>query len=110
MRTAIVFALLATAGLAAPAAAADADPLAAFAPLDAGALSDLSGRQGISLSDQDLTAIAHGGVFVAGDDIQTGTIDFGSSMQSLHGINNQAINTGNNASVNAGLTVQIHLH
>ena len=31
-------------------------------------------------------------------------------MQSLHGINNQAINTGNNASVNAGLTVQIHLH
>ena len=108
--TALACALLAAAGLAAPAAADDADPLAAFAPLDQSALSGLNGRQGISISDQDLTAIAQGGVFVAGEDIKTGAINFGSSMQSLHGINNQAINTGNNASINAGLSVQIHMY
>lgn len=97
--------------LAGPSSAADdLDALAAFAAIDEAELSSLSGRQGISVSDQDLAAIAQGGVFVAGEGIETGVVNFGNSMQHMRGVNNQAINTGNNASVNAGLTVQIHLY
>jgi len=96
--------------LAAPSFAADdADPLASFAPIGAADLADLSGRQGINLSDQELTARVAGGEFDA-DTIKTGKIDFGSSMRGMRGISNQAINTGNNANVNAGLTVQINFY
>jgi hypothetical protein len=91
-------------------AADDLDPLGALTAIGETELSNLSGRQGISISDQDLTATALGGVIAAGDDVTTGTIDFGSSMQNMHGINNQTINTGNNASLNSGVTVQIHMY
>jgi hypothetical protein len=86
------------------------DPLAALTPLGQGDLAALSGRQGISISDQELNAITHGGTFVAGGDIQTGQVDFGNSMHGMRGMANQAVNTGNNASVNAGMTVHIHLY
>jgi hypothetical protein len=90
--------------------AADVDPLDALTAIGETELSNLSGRQGISISDQDLSAITHGGVIAAGDDVTTGKIDFGSSMQNMHGINNQTINTGNNSSLNSGVTVQIHMY
>lgn len=86
------------------------DPLATLAPLEQGDLAALSGRQGISISDQELYAITQGGTFDAGQDINTGLVDFGSSMQRMRGMSNQAVNTGNNASVNAGMTVHIHLY
>jgi hypothetical protein len=112
LRTAYALVLLLPfAALAGPGEAAEqVDPLSAFAAIGETELSTLSGRQGISISDQDLAAITQGGTFAAGDDITTGAIDFGSSMQQMRGVNNQAINTGNNASVNAGVTVQIHMY
>lgn len=86
------------------------DPLAALAPLGQGDLAGLSGRQGISISDQELYAITHGGTFNAGQDINTGLVDFGNSMNRLRGMSSQAVNTGNNASVNSAMTVHIHLY
>lgn len=100
-----------SAGLAGPCLAGEsADPLAQLPALDEADLADLSGRQGISISDQDLVAVTKGGNFAAGDDIETGVIDFGSSMQRMHGLNNQAINTGNDANALANMAVHIHLH
>jgi len=66
--------------------------------------------QGFSLSDQELAAISHGGKFDAGGDIKSGAVDLGSAMQRMNGINNQAINTGNDANVLSGLAVHIHLY
>ena len=86
------------------------DPLTGLEPLEQGDLAGLSGRQGISISDQELYAITQGGNFAAGDDIETGQVDFGNSMTRMRGMANQAVNTGNNAAVNAAMTVHIHLH
>jgi len=86
------------------------DPLAGLAALEQGDLATLSGRQGFSLSDQELAAISHGGKFDAGGDIKSGAVDLGSAMQRMNGINNQAINTGNDANVLSGLAVHIHLY
>lgn len=87
-----------------------ADPLAELSALDDADLAGLSGRQGISISDQDLVGITKGGSFAAGDDIETGVVHFGSSMQRMSGLNNQAINTGNDANTLANMAVHVHLH
>lgn len=87
-----------------------ADPLAALPSLDDADLAALSGRQGISISNQELLAVTQGGSFSAGDDIETGVVDFGSSMQRMHGLNNQAVNTGNNSNALANMAVHVHLH
>jgi hypothetical protein len=86
------------------------DPLAVLPALAEVELSELSGRQGISISDQELYAITQNGSLTAGGDISTGLVHLGDSMQHMRGMANQALNTGNNASVNAGMTVHIHLH
>ena len=87
-----------------------ADPLAELSALDDADLADLSGRQGISISNQELLAVTQGGSFAAGDDIETGVVHFGSSMQRMHGLNNQAVNTGNNSNALANMAVHVHLH
>lgn len=104
-----VLAALAIGLLAQPALAEEAaDPLAGLSAVGQAELAGLSGRQGVSISDQDLIATTAGGDIEAGDDIETGRVNFGNSMH--HGLNNQAINTGNNANVVAGMAVHIHLH
>lgn len=104
-----VLATLAAGLLAQPALAEEAiDPLAGLSAVGQAELAGLSGRQGVSISDQDLIAISGGGDIEG--DVETGTVDFGSSMHRMHGLNNQAINTGNNANVVAGMAVHIHLH
>jgi len=86
------------------------DPLAALPAMDEADLAQLSGRQGISISDQELVAVTKGGNFAAGDDIETGIVHFGSSMERMSGLNNQAINTGNDSNALANMAVHVHLH
>ena len=89
-RTAMaVFLAFAATSLAGPGLAADAaDPLTALPAIDAADLAALNGRQSI----------------------KTGVVNFGSSMQRMNGMTNQAINTGNNSAVNASMPVHIHLY
>lgn len=107
---AVILAFAAT-SLAGPGLAADAaDPLTALPAIDAADLAALNGRQGISISNQELIATTQGGQFNAGESIKTGVVNFGSSMQRMNGMTNQAINTGNNSAVNASMPVHIHLY
>jgi hypothetical protein len=86
------------------------DPFADLPALAEVELSELSGRQGISISDQELFAITQHGSLTAGGDIKTGYVHLGDSMQHMRGMANQAFNTGNNSSVNAAMAVHIHLY